>query len=456
VARHRTPARLLAKPVKLLARPVRMVTVAFGSAVVVGTVLLWLPLAHEGGEHTDLDTALFTAASAVCVTGHIIVDTPTHWSLFGELVILCLIQIGGFGVMTLATLLSLVAARRLGLKARLWAQTETKSLGAGDIARVVRRVVKFSLLLEVAASVLFGGRLALGYDEPLGHAAYVGVFHGVSAFNNAGFSLYSDSLERFVGDPWITLTVAGAVIIGGIGFPVLLELRRELRRPRDWSLHTQITLGVTGALLVVGTVGFTAAEWANPGTLGPLNSGDSILAGFFHSVMPRTAGFNSVPTGELYPGTLLGLDVLMFIGGGSAGTAGGIKVTTFALLGFVIWAELRGEPHVNVFRRRLPEGIQRQALTVALLSVGLVVVSTMALLALTDHRLDDVLFEVVSAFGTVGLSTGITSELPAAGHIILTVLMFIGRLGPITLGSALALREQTRHYELPEERPIVG
>jgi trk system potassium uptake protein TrkH len=456
VGRRLSPEKLLARPAKLLSRPVRMVVVAFGTAVAVGTLLLALPVAAESGERTDLVTAMFTATSAVCVTGHIVVDTPTHWSTFGELVILGLIQIGGFGVMTLATLLSLVAARRLGLRARLWAQAETKSLGPGDIARVVRRVVRFSLLLEVAASVLFTGRLVLGYGEPLVHAAYVGVFHGISAFNNAGFSLYSDNLERFVSDPWITLTVAGAVIIGGIGFPVLLELQRELRTPRSWSLHTQITVGVTAALLVVGTVGITAAEWTNPDTLGPLSSLDAVLAGFFHSVMPRTAGFNSVPISELYPGTLLGVDVLMFIGGGSASTAGGIKVTTFALLAFVIWAELRGEPHVNVFRRRLPESIQRQALTVALLSVGLVTVSTIALLALTEHRLDDVLFEVVSAFGTVGLSTGITSELPPAGHIILTVLMFIGRLGPITLGSALAMREHTRHYELPEERPIVG
>jgi Trk-type K+ transport system membrane component len=211
-----------------------------------------------------------------------------------------------------------------------------------------------------------------------------------------------------------------------------------------------------GLLLVVGVAAFLIAEWHNPATLGPLGVGGKTIVGLFHGVMPRTAGFNSVDVGQLYPATLLLTDMLMFIGGGSAGTAGGIKVTTFAVLAFVIAAEVRGEPTVHVLGRRLPTSVQRQALTVALLGVGLVAVSTMTLLSLTPFRLDDVLFEVVSAFGTVGLSTGITADLPPAGQLVLTALMFLGRLGPITLASALALRDRVRRYERPEERPIVG
>jgi Trk-type K+ transport system membrane component len=221
-------------------------------------------------------------------------------------------------------------------------------------------------------------------------------------------------------------------------------------------MHTKVTLLATAVLTVGGTLYITAGEWANPGTLGPLSWPGKLLAGFFAALMPRTAGFNSLDIADMYPGTLLVQEILMFIGGGSAGTAGGIKVTTFALLAFVIFAELRGEPTVHVLGRRLPAGVPRQALTIVLIGVAVIVLTVLALLAMTPFGLDAVLFEAVSAFATVGLSTGITAQLPDAGRILLIALMFIGRLGPITLGSALALRERVRRYELPEERPIVG
>ncbi|GGM55015.1 potassium transporter Trk [Longimycelium tulufanense] len=439
-----------------LDRPARVVVVAFGSALVVGTLLLALPVATESRESVSLVVASFTAASAICVTGLVVVDTPTHWSTFGELVILGLVQVGGFGIMTLASLFGLLVTGRLRLRTRLVTQAETKSLGPGAARRVVVGVVRTSLLFEAATALVLIPRLALGYGEPWGRATYLGVFHAISAFNNAGFSLYPDSLERYAADPWILLPVALAVIAGGLGFPVLLELRRELLKPAKWSMHTKITLGTSGLLLALGMLAITAAEWTNPHTLGGMSIPARLLNGFFHAVMPRTAGFNSVDVGDMHPGTWLFTDVLMFIGGGSAGTAGGIKVTTFALLAFVIWAELRGEPHVNVGRRRLPEDIQRQALAIALLSVGAVMACTLILLAITPFTLDKVLFEVISAFGTVGLSTGVTPELPAVGHVMLTALMFLGRLGPITLGAALALRSRARRYQLPEERPVVG
>ena len=261
---------------------------------------------------------------------------------------------------------------------------------------------------------------------------------------------------RFVTDPWICLPIAIAVIAGGLGFPVLLELRRQLRSPRRWSLHTRLTITMTAILLAVGTVFVTVSEWANPATLGALDAPGRLLAGFFQAVMPRTAGFNSLDIAHLHEGTWLGMDLLMFIGGGAAGTAGGIKVTTFALLLFVIYAEVRGDPAVHVFDRRVDARTQHQALTVAVLAAGAVVCATLALVHLSGLSTERVFFEAVSAFGTVGLSTGITAELPASGQLMLIVLMFLGRLGPITLASAIALRERRRLYQLPESRPIIG
>lgn len=433
-----------------------MVVGGFGLAVLVGTLLLMLPVARTGTAWTDPVTALFTSTSAVCVTGLVVVDTGTYWSTFGEVVILALIQVGGLGTMTLASLLGLAISRRLGLRARVTAAAETKAVGLGDVRGVVLGVARTSLVVEAAVAVVLALRFWAAYDVSPGRAVYLGVFHSVSAFNNAGFALWPDSLVRFATDPWICLPIAASVIVGGIGFPVILELRKRLRTPRAWSMHTKMTLWATGVLLVLGTVVITANEWRNPATLGQLDTPGRLLAGFFQAVMPRTAGFNSVDTGAMYEGSLLVTVVLMFIGGGSAGTAGGIKVTTFVLLFFVIWAEVRGERDVQAFERRIGERVVRQALTVALLSVGLVVAATVVLVEITRMSTHLVLFEVVSAFATVGLSTGITADVGTAGHLVLVLLMFVGRLGPITLVSALALRERQRLYHHPEGRPLIG
>ena len=446
-----------ARPRRFLRHPAQLVVLGFAGAVAVGTLLLLLPVSRTGTAGADLVTALFTATSAVCVTGLAVVDTGTYWSGFGQVVVLALIQVGGFGIMTLASLLGLLVWRRMGLRSRITAMAETKALGLGDVRSVVLGVARVSLLVEAVVAVPLGLRFWWAYDYSPGRAAYLGVFHSVSAFNNAGFALWSDSLTRYVTDPWICLPIAAAVILGGLGFPVVLELRRQLRRPRRWSLHTKITVSATLVLLVAGTVFVTANEWRNPATLGALDAGPGrVLAGFFQAVMPRTAGFNSLDYAQMHEGTLLGTVVLMFIGGGSAGTAGGIKVTTFVLLWFVIWAEVRGEQDVEAFGRRIDDRATRQALTVALLSVGVVTASTVALVEMTRLPTHQVLFEAVSAFATVGLSTGITADVGTHGHLVLTLLMFVGRLGPVTLVSALALRERRRAYSHPEERPIIG
>uniref|UniRef100_UPI000DD36979 TrkH family potassium uptake protein n=1 Tax=Lentzea terrae TaxID=2200761 RepID=UPI000DD36979 len=447
------PAFLRRRLVPSLRHPARVVVLAFAVATLIGTALLMLPMATESGAGTDPVAALFTAVSAICVTGLVVVDTPTHWSTFGEVVVLALIQVGGFGIMTLASLLTLLVSRRLGLRMQLTAQAETKTLGLGDVRTVIGGVIVVSLVVEAVTAVFLGLRFLIGYGESPARAAYLGIFHAVSAFNNAGFALYTDSMVGFAADPWICLPILFAVIVGGLGFPVIFELVRRRNRKR-WSLHTRITVPVYFGLLALGTLAVLVLEWGN--TLGKLDVHHKLLAGVFHGVMPRTAGFNSLNVGAMQPSTLLINDVLMFIGGGSAGTAGGIKVTTFALLGFVILAEIRGEPTVHVMNRRLTDQVQRQALTVALLGVGAVMAGTITLLSISPFPLDDLLFETTSAFGTVGMSTGITAQLPAAGQLVLIALMFIGRLGPITLASALALRDRARRYELPEERPVVG
>ncbi|NEE04023.1 TrkH family potassium uptake protein [Phytoactinopolyspora halotolerans] len=426
--------------------------------IVCGTAILMLPVATDGPGSASFMQALFTATSAVCIVGLIVVDTPGYWSTFGEVAIMGLFQVGGFGIMTMSSLLVVLISRRMNLRSRLTAAAETKSLGLGDVRRVVFGVAKLTAAFEITVAAILTTRLLIAYDEPLSRALYLGTFHAVSAFNNAGFSLYSDSLMRFVTDPWICIPIAVAAFCGGIGFPVLLELRRQFWQPRSWSMHTKLTVSMSVLLFVFGSWFIMAAEWRNEATLGPLDVRGKLLAGFFHGVMPRSTGFNTLDVEQMREATWLGNDVLMFIGAGSAGTGGGIKVTTFALLFFVIYAELRGEPRVNIFDRQVGGRVQRQALTVALLTVALVVVPTVIILFVTGDafKLDRVLFEVISAACTVGLSTGITAELPEGIQGLLVVLMYVGRLGPITLGTALALRQRTRLYELPEGRPIIG
>lgn len=439
-----------------LRHPAQYVVLGFVAASLAGAGLLLLPAATEPGAYTTPLTALFTATSAVCVTGLVVVDTPTHWSWFGELVILGLIQVGGFGIMTVSSLIVVTLTRRLSLRQRAVAAAEAGSLDLGDLRRILAGVARFTLVVQsIAATALFL-RFWTGHEEPAGRAAYLGLFHAVSAFNNAGFALFSDNLAGFARDPLLLGVVSAAVIVGGLGYPVWVEIMRNPRRPRRWALHAKITVVATLALLGVGFVLLALFEWTNPATLGRLSTVDSLGNAWFHSVVPRTAGFNSLDVAALSEPSRLLTEVLMFIGGGSASTAGGIKVSTFALIGWVMWAEARGDAEVVAFRRRIPVAIQRQAVTVALLGVGVVVAATMALLAMSPLPRQDQLFEVISALGTVGLSTGVTPHLPPSSQLVVIGLMLVGRVGPITLFAALALRERGRRYRHPEERVIIG
>lgn len=434
--------------------PGQVVAAAFAVTITVGTALLSLPWSHRG--NSSLMDALFTATSAVCVTGLTVVDTSTHWTTLGQVIIMGLIQVGGLGIMTLATLAALLLSRRLGVRSRLIVQAESQSMKAPDVRRVVRRVVGFSLLCEAVVALILTGQLIIRHDEGPALALYHGIFHAVSSFNNAGFSTYPNNLVPFAADPLFLITICVAIIVGGLGFPVVFELARSWRSPKSWSVLTRVTVVVTTALLVAGTFLIGLVEMSNPLTMGQYGFGHGSVLSFFTAVQPRTAGFNAVDVGAMRPETLFVTDLLMFIGGGSAGTAGGIKVTTFGILLYVVWSQARGENNVNVGRRRIPTDVQRQAVALTLLAGGLVTVATFVLLVMTRFPFEAVLFEALSAFGTVGLTVGITANLPVNAQVVVVLLMFIGRVGPLTVASALALREGRSRYELPEERMIVG
>lgn len=436
--------------------PARFVVIAFAAAIAVGSALLALPwAAHPGDRLSPLD-ALFTATSAVCVTGLTVVDTGSVLSGFGQAVLVVLAQLGGLGLMTLASLIALVVSRRLGLRMSLVTTTERSTLQLGDVRLVLRGVGLVTAVVEVTLAAVLAFRFWTTYDESIGSAVWSGIFHSVMSFNNAGFSLFADSLNRFATDPVVTGPVMLAIIIGGVGFPVLVDLVVHRGSRRRLTMHSKLTLTGTAILLIAGLAMLLAFEWSNPDTLGPMSVPDKAWVASFGSVSPRTAGFHTITPADMTDQADLGTTFLMFIGAGSAGTSGGIKVGTFFLLGLVMLAEIRGKKDVVAFGRRIPEGVQRKALTVALLSVGVVAITTTVLMAMTDFRMSDVLFEAVSAFGTVGLSTGLTPLLPWGGKLLLVVVMLIGRVGPVTLFTALVLRQHAGVTRNPEEAPLIG
>ncbi len=435
-------------------RPARTILIGFLLALLLGTAALMLPAATVKPGGIGLLPALFTATSALCVTGLSDVDVPTYWSTFGHVVIVVLIQIGGFGVMSFATILGFSVSRRVSLGRRVTAATESHG-SVGDLRGILQRVLRTGLIVEAVVMLLLTARLlVLGYGP--GQALWYGLFHSVSAFNNAGFALFPGNMVPFVGDWFLCLPIMAAIVIGGLGFPVIHQLLTTYRWPRKWSMNTRLVLFGTATLLVATSVYVTALEWDNPRTLGALPWDARVLAGVFQAIQTRTAGFNSVDIGAMHDATLFGMDFMMFVGGGPAGTAGGIKVTTLLVLLFIAWTEIRGEDAVNIFGKRLSRSVHRQAITVTLLASALVALATLALLLISPYSLDQTLFEAVSAFGTVGLSTGITASLPPAGQLVLIVLMIVGRLGPITVATALAAPTVKRRYQLPKERPIIG
>lgn len=433
--------------------PSAVVVSGFALAIAVGTLLLLLPWSREPGVRVSFIDTAFTAVSAVTVTGLATVDTGTSWSVFGEIVILALIQLGGLGMVTSGTMLMLLVSRRLGLTTRLAAQQELPGFSLGELRGILRFALAVTFALEAVLSVLLTLVFWLRYDFGWQDALWNGAFTTVSAFNNAGFALFPDSLMSFRTDWFVLLIVSAAIILGGLGLPVYLDFRAHgLGSPHRWSVHTRLTLITSAALLLFGAVGFTVFESGMPDS----NTATEVLNGLFSSVTARTAGFNSIDYGAASEETLLLTNFLMIIGGGSASTAGGIKVTTFVILLLVLRAEARGYRDVNIGDRRMPSRAIRSALAITVSYAFLVSAGLMVLLATSNYPLSDVLFETISAIATVGLSTGITGSLANVDLIVLMVLMFVGRLGAVTLASAFALSRRDRPYRLPEGQPIIG
>lgn len=441
---------------RTLLHPNRTVALGFLLAILLGTLLLMHPLATASGQTTTWLTAWFTAVSAVCVTGLVVVDTGTHWSLFGQAVVMLLFQLGGFGLMTAATLLGLMVNRSLRLKTRMIVQVETHAVGLGDVSSVAKVVLVVTLIGEAILAFVLAARLYFSESYPIFKALWYGVFHSVSAFNNAGFALYADSLIGYSSDAWILLPIMMAIVVGGIGFPVLHDLNTHWRDPRHWSLHTKLTLIGTLFLLVLGWLCLLFFEWSNPQTLGAMSISDKVLNAAFASVSARTAGFNAIDIAALERESLALHYFLMFIGGGSAGTAGGVKVGTFMILALLVIAESRGLKDSAAFGRRISTSTQRQAITVLVISSSMIGLGTLILLRSTSFPTDQVIFEVISAFATVGLSTGITADLPPVAQMTLIALMYVGRVGTITLAASLAIGHIKANYRYPEEHPIVG
>ncbi|WP_440136898.1 TrkH family potassium uptake protein [Georgenia satyanarayanai] len=435
--------------------PARLALLVFAAIIAVVTALLSLPAATHAPEPARFVDALFTAVSAVCVTGLTTVSTATYWSTFGQAVIIVGVKIGGLGVMTLASILGLAISRRIGLTQRLLAASETKTTRLGEVGTLVRAVVVASLAVEATLTLVLVPRfLTLG--ESLDAALWHALFMAVSIFNNAGFVVLEVGMEPFVGDWWMCLPIIVGGGIGALGFPVILNVAGRLRGQRRLSLHSKLTIVTYGLLAVGGSLGFAFFEWRNAATLGQLPVADRVLASLMAGVNSRSSGLSTVDLSVASDTTWFLTDALMFVGGGSASTAGGIKVTTFAVLVLAIVAEARGDRDAEAFGRRIGTTTIRLAVAVAFLGATLVGVATLLLLALTDYQLELVLLEVISAFATVGLSTGITPDLPDAGKYVLSALMFAGRLGTVTMAGALALRQRRRVIRMPSEPPIVG
>lgn len=436
--------------------PIRLIPLLFLGLILIGTAVLSLPIATADGSRAPLLSAFFTATSAVAVTGLIVVDTPTFWSPFGQATIMILFQIGGFGIMTAATLFGLMAGRGFGLRDRMATQVERSRLDTGDARSVLKLVLAITIVVEALVALILAIRFSAAYDMNVGEAVWHGVFHSISAFNNAGFSSFSDSVMGFQSDGAILVPIMLAVILTALGFPVMQDVRRHRFKWGKWSLHTKITVAGTIGLLTLGFATILAMEWNNPDTLGPMGVGAKILNASFHSVMPRTAGFNSIDVGSFRDETIMTNFFLMFVGGGSAGTAGGIKITTFLVLFAIVLSEVLGRRDAGLFQRRFGRAIERQALSVTVLAATLIFTATTYIASISDLPLDDILFECISAFSTVGLSTGITADLPPSALAVLCLLMFVGRVGTITVATALALGGRERPYRYPEENPIVG
>ncbi len=434
--------------------PYQILVIGFAAVIIIGALLLMLPVSINGDANLSFIDALFTATSAVCVTGLVVVDTGTYFSTFGQMVIISLIQIGGLGIMTMATLMALIMRRKIQLKERLLIQESLNQLTMSGVVRLTKKIIINTLLIEFIGGTI----LAIRWYQDLGATGvYFGYWHAVSSFCNAGFDLFGDfrSLTQYVDDITVNLVVTSLIILGGIGFAVIFEVW-SFRKWKEFSLHTKLVLVVTSGLLVVSTLIIFLLEYANPATLGPLSGGAKLLGSYFQAVTTRTAGYNTLDIGALQDVTLFFMVILMFIGASPASTGGGIKTTTMGIMIAAIWDMMRGRRDVELFERKISSTLVYKAFAIYFISATLVMLVTMLLSITEKVSFLKLLFEVVSAFGTVGLTTGITQNLSPYAKFLLIVTMFAGRVGPVTLALALAMKSSRTKIQYPEGKVSIG
>jgi trk system potassium uptake protein TrkH len=428
----------------------------FAAIIAVGTILLILPISSKTGQLTSPVNALFTATSAVCVTGLVVVDTGTYWSSFGQVVLLILFQLGGLGFMTGATIVLLAMGQRIGLRERLLVAESMGTTRAGGIVRIVKRAALFTLFIEgVGAVILFIRFLAEGMSTTT--ALWRAVFHAVSAFNNCGMDILGGfrSFLGYQGDATVLLTMAVLIILGGIGYIVMDDVVRRRSFSR-LSTDSKLVLVTTLLLLALGTVFILLAEFSNMATLGAFSPPQKLLVSFFQSVTPRTAGFTAIDISKMMAPSLFFTMFLMFVGGASGSTAGGVKVNTFGILICSVLSSMIGKEYPGAFGREFTARNVYRALALAMLYLGLVAAVVLALSITEKFGFGSLLFETFSALGTVGLSTGITPNLSVAGRLIIIATMFVGRLGPLTFVSVLTARQQPVKYRYPEDIVRIG
>jgi trk system potassium uptake protein TrkH len=435
--------------------PAQLFVIGFGSIILLGAFLLTLPIATVDGNGLHFVDALFTATSATCVTGLVVVDTGTTFTTFGQLTILSMIQVGGLGFMTVATLFALLLGKRITLRQRILIQESMNQISLEGVVRLVKNVIVFTFVFEGVGALLLA--LRWSFDTNWRHALYMGIFHSISSFNNAGFDIMGDfkSMTEYVSDPFINIIIMLLVIAGGLGFVVIAELL-EFREKRRLSMHTKVVLSSSGFLILLGALVIFCIEYTNPKTMGPLGLDGKILSAFFQSVAARTEGMNSLPLGDMHQASLFFIIILMFIGASPGSTGGGIKTTTFVTLLGAVWAMIRGQGDVVFFKQRVEEGKVYKALTITFASVFLVLIFTMILCITEKADFLMILFETTSAFATVGMSMGLTPELTIFGKVLLSIVMLAGRVGPLTVAFALSWDRQKKHFRYSEGKIIIG
>lgn len=442
--------------------PAQVLVSGFAVVILLGALLLTMPFAAADGQRVRFLDAVFTATSATCVTGLVVFDTGTKFTHFGQIVILALIQVGGLGFMTFSTLLAFIIRRKIGLRSRALMQEAFNFSSSSGVVRLAIHVLAFTAIFEFGGAILLTGRFAR--VMPFGQAVYYGIFHAISAFCNAGFDLMGrifgpySSLVPFNNDWGVLLTIGGLIVVGGIGFPVLADIFNYARSrgARKLSLHAKVVLAATGVLLAGGTLILLLLEWGNPGTLGAMPFGQKLLNALFASITPRTAGYNSINTGAMVQASLFLTVILMFIGASPCSTGGGVKTSTVSVVLAAVLSIVKGKQDTELYKRRLPTDALLRAGAVLSLALSLVLLVTGILSVSEKAPFLNILFEAMSGFGTVGLTTGITPSLTDLGRVLIILLMFAGRLGPLTLAVAIGQRSNPASVHYPEERVMIG